>query len=171
MNCIRRGGNVFLIVFKTRHALLLPGGRILRPPCGRNQDAEQARRISDSWPQTRHDRERELIQVRTQPRVVRVREQSAHADIPRQRAELQSVHNRDSKTASAGSGQALALDARRPNTVRVRGLVTNMSVACLGTFPALQRAMDCPRSRIVPDFAPAVSFPLHIHMIPSYGHV
>jgi hypothetical protein len=171
MNCIRRGGNVFRIVFKTRHALLLPGGRILRPPCGRNQGAEQARRISDSWPQTRLGHERDLIQVRTQSRVVRVREQSAHADIPRQRAGLQLVQNHDSKTVSVGSGQALALDARCPNTVRVRGLSTNMSMVCPGAFPALQRAMDCPRSRIVADFVPAVSFLLHIQMIPSYGHV
>ena len=171
MNCIRRGGNVFLIVFKTRHALLLPGGRILRPPCGRNQGAERARRISDSWPQTRLGHERDLIQVRTQSRVVRFREQSAHALNPRQRAGQQSVHNRDSKTASTGSDQAMALDARRPNTVRVRGLATNMNLVCLGTFPVRQRAMDCPRSLIVVDFVPAVSFALHIQLIPSYGHV
>ena len=162
---------MFLIVFKTRHALLLPGGRILRPPCGRNQGAERARRISDSWPQTRLGHERELIQVRTQSRVVRVREQSAHADIPRQRAGLQSVQNHDSKTVSTGSGQALVLDARHPNTVRVRGLATKMNLVCLGTFPAPQFAMDCPRFRIIPDFVPAVSFPLHIQIIPSYGHV
>lgn len=162
---------MFPIMFKTRHALLLPGGRNLRPRCGRNQGAERARRISDSWPQTRLGRERELIQVRTQPRVVRVREQSAHAEIPRQRAGLKSVHSHDSKTTSAGNGLALALDARRPNTVRVRGLATNMNLVCLGTFPARQRAMDYPRSRIVADFMPAVSFPLHIQMIPSYGHV
>ena len=162
---------MFLIVFKTRHALLLPGGRILRPPCGRNQGAEQSRRISDSWPQTRLGHERELIQVRTQSRVVRVREQSAHADIPRQRAGLQSVQNHDSKTVSTGSGQALALDVRRPNTVRVRGLAAKMNLVCLGTFLARQRAMDYPRSRIVADFVPAVSFPLHIQIIPSYGHV
>ena len=162
---------MFPIMFKTRHALLLPGGRILRPPCGRNQGAEQARCITNSWPQTRLGRERELIQVRKQSRVVRVREQSAHAGIPRQRAGLQSVRNHDSKTDSTGSDQALALDARRPKTVRVRGLATNRSLDCLGTVPARQRAMDCPRSRIVPDFAPAVSFSLHIQMIPSYGHV
>lgn len=171
MNCIRRGGSVFPIVFKTRHALLLPGGRILRPPCGRNQGAERARCISDSWPQTRLGHERDLIQVRTQSRVVRVRDQSAPAAIPRQRAGLQSVQNHDSKTVSTGSGQALALDARRPNTVRVRGLATNMNLVCLGTFPTRQRAMNYPRSRIVAEFVPAVSFLLHIQMIPSYGHV
>lgn len=171
MSCIRRGGNVFLIMFRTRHALLLPRGRILRPPGGRNQGAEQSHRISDSWPQTRLGHERELIRVRTQSRAVRVREQSAHALNPRQRTGQQSVRNHDSKTTSAGSDQAMALDARRPNTVRVRGLATNMNLVCLGTFPARKRAMDCPRSRIIPDFVPAVSFPLHIQMIPSYGHV
>jgi hypothetical protein len=63
------------------------------------------------------------------------------------------------------------LDARHPNTVRVRGLATNMNLVCLGTFPARQRAMDCPRSRIVAEFVPAVGFPLHIQLIPSYDHV
>ena len=162
---------MFPIMFETRHALLLPGGRIPRPQSGRSQGAEQARCVPNSWPQTRRGRERELIQVRTQPRFFRVREQSAHTLIPRQQAGQQSVRSCDSNTASTGRDQALVLATSCPNTVRVRGVATNISSVCLGIFHATQRAMACPRSSIVVDITPDIRFPVQIKMIPSYDYV
>ena len=75
-NWCNRGGNVFLIMFKTGQALLLPGGRSSSPRNGRETGAEQPRNVTGSWPQTRHFHEIEPVQDRTQPRVSHVHEQS-----------------------------------------------------------------------------------------------
>ena len=45
---------MFLIMFKTRHALPLVGTRILRPRTSRGETAQCPRDIAAEWPVTRH---------------------------------------------------------------------------------------------------------------------
>jgi hypothetical protein len=162
---------VYLIMFKTRHALLLPGGRFLSPRNGRDEGAEQPRNEMDSWPQTRRFREREQARHRTRAKTVHVHEQSATALNPRQRTGQQTVRIRVLASASTVRKQASAQSTRYPQVVRSLELSVPMNSPQTGIALAFHQAANCPRRRIVVVIAPQVSFHIHVQIIPVYVHI
>ena len=111
---------MFPIMFKTGQALLLPGGRSWSPRHGRETGAEQPRKVTGSWPQTRHFHDIELIQDRTQACVGHVREQSVIAFSPRHESHPRTIRVRAQATASIVSEQAAAAVVNQPQTGRSR---------------------------------------------------
>ena len=71
---------MFQIMFKSGHALPLPGGRFSWPRIGRGGGAERLRNRHCSWPQTRPGDGHEPVQFRPRTQTVRVREQSVNTD-------------------------------------------------------------------------------------------
>ncbi len=165
------GGRMFPIMFKTRHALPLPGGRFSWPRIGRGGGAERLRNMYRSWPQTRHGHGHDPVQCQPRTQYVRVRKQSASAFCPRQQSRSQTVRIHGQAMASIVHGltTATVLDVPQPGQ------------SCEPTKPA-----NLPKSRFVRSRRPAMyyarrrialsawasaNFPVQIQMIPIYEHV
>ena len=159
---------MFLIMFRTGHALLLPGGRFSSPRSGRGASAEQPRNIGNSWPQTRPFRKRGQSQCRAWTQIIRVREQSTSAFRSRQQAWQQIVHIRELSTAFTGRNRGLAAYIQCPQSVRRHELSTPVSLPQTGIGRAFQQATSRPRHRIAVSALPPTSFPVHIQIIPAY---
>ena len=161
---------MFFIVFETRHALpLRVEGFHVREVSAVNPHNRHA--MTHSWPQTRpfHGHEQSQYSPRTQ--TFHGREQSASAFSPRPQTWPRTVRTRDHATSSIVRDQVLAMDTRCPHTVR--GLELSMSaISPLSDLdPACGRTNECPRRRLmVSTFRPA-SFPIHIRISPTYGHI
>jgi len=162
---------VFLIMFKTGHALLLPGGRFLSPRTGRDKGVEPPRTITNSWPQTRRFHEHEQARYRTRIETARVHEQSAPAFNSRQRAGQQTARIHELTSASIVRKLASARSTRFPQTVRGLELSASTASSQFGIFHDDIQAEDRLRHRIAVSISVPVSFPVHIQNIPVYGHV
>ena len=77
---------MFLIMFKTGHALLLPGGRFLSPRSGRGLDAECPRHRPACWPWPCPVRDRVQSETSPQPRLDRNQSVSVVVSGPRMSA-------------------------------------------------------------------------------------
>ena len=159
---------MFLIMFKTGHALLLPGGRVSSARNGREVSAQKSHSGMASWPQTRHSHEHEQAQVRAQSRIGHVREVSATTFNPRPWTRQHTVRSRHSISALTARKQASALDTTSPQTVRVRELATGTIMVSPETFRVSKQATNYPRSSISEAFAQTLNFPVHIKPIPPY---
>lgn len=148
-------------MFKTRHALLLPGGRFLCPRLYRGECAKQPRDMNRSRPQPRHVRDREQPECSPQSRLIRVREQSAIAVSPRQHAGTQSVDFHDQATVLTVRDLALAtgIDTPGPDSVAAK----NSPPACV--IREFEPAEHCPRHCIPITILPPVHFRVHIRNI------
>jgi len=162
---------VFFIMFKTRHALLLPGGRFLSPRNGRDEGAKQPRNKMDSWPQTRRFREREQARYRTRTEFVHVREQSVAAFNPRQQARQQTVRIHEPATALIVRQQASARSTRYPQTVcRLGQSASGISpLTTIGRKP--RQTKNGPGRHIIVSMFTPISFPVHIRQIPAHVHI
>jgi hypothetical protein len=162
---------VFLIMFNTGHALLLPGGRFLSPRHGREVGAKQSRKITGSWPQTRHFQENELVQDRAQPRVSHVRERSVTAFNLRQQSRSQTVRGLARATASIIRERAAAANPNCPQ----RGRSREQSTFANGSRTQFVRdpgpATIDPHFRIVVSAWVTAGFPVFIQIISRYEHV
>ena len=159
---------MFLIMFRTGHALLLPGGRFLSPRSGRGESARQPRNIGDSWSQTRPFHEHEQAQCRTWTRIIRVREQSKYMFCPHPRARQGTGRIRALSTAFTRHSQELAAYIQCPQTVRRHEWSTPISLPQTNIGLVFQQATNRPRHRISVSIFPPTSFPVHIHSIPIY---
>ena len=159
---------MLLIMFRTGHALLLPGGRFSRPRSGRGASAEQPRNIGNSWPQTRLFHEHGQAKCRTRTRIIRVHEQSISAFCPHPRIRLQTVHIRDFSAAFTRRNRGLAADIQCPQTVRRHELSTPTSLPQPGIGFVFQHATNRSRHRIAVSILPPISFPVHIQISPTY---
>jgi hypothetical protein len=162
---------VFLIMFKTGQALLLPGGRFSGPRHGREAGAEQPRTVTGSWPQTRHFREIELVQYRTQPRVGHVREQSVIAFNPRHQSHPRTVRVHAQATASIVREQAAAAVVNRPQTIRSRKQSSAANWSQTQFVRDREPAMSDPRRSIGVSAWVSANFPVFIQIISLYEHV
>jgi hypothetical protein len=162
---------VFLIMFNTGHALLLPGGRFLSPRHGRETGAEQPRTIKVAWPHTRHIHESELVQDRTQPRFGQVHKQSVTALRPRPQSRSQTVRVLAQATVSIVRELAAAADVNCPQAVlnREQSTVVNWSRTKFVRERG-QAKSGSPRSIAVSAWASA-NFPVFIQIISPYEHV
>lgn len=153
---------MFLIMFKTTHALLLPGGRFLRPRNSRGEAVNQSRNMNCSRPQTRHVREYEQAQDRSQSRSIHVREQSASAFSPRPQARQQPVRIRDHGAVSTGSAREAATDANRPQSGRRREMFASEVSTRTGIRRKSELTTNRPWRDIVVATAPPTTFPVLI---------
>lgn len=138
---------MFLIMFKTRHALPLPGGRFLRPRIGRGMGAEQLRNMNCLWPQTRPIRELRQPPSRAHKLIVRVRERSAVASNSWQQARSQAARIRDGAMAVTVREQGLAMAIRCSRAIRCHNLSTPANSAKILTIRQFQPATNSSRHR------------------------
>ena len=162
---------MFLIAFKTRHALLLPGGRFLSPRYGREEGAEQPRNEIDLWPHALRFHIRELVQYRPQTETVRDCEKSVTAINPRQWAGQRTVRIRDHAMVSTRRDLALSAITNYPQTVRSLELSRQTNSPQTRIVLASQQATNSPVRRIEVAITPQVSFPVRFQFIPAYVHV
>lgn len=158
-------------MFKIGQALLLPGGRSSSPRHGRETGAEQPRKVTGSWPQTRHFHESELGQDRTQSRIGHVREQSLIAFSPRHESHPRTVLVCAQATVSIVREQAAAAILNRPQTGRSREQSPSANWSQTQFVPDRGLAKSNPRRCIGVSAGASANFPVFIQIIPTYEHV
>jgi hypothetical protein len=162
---------VFLIMFKSGHALPLAGARLLRPRGGRGGHAEQPREVSGSWPRARQIRDHDSAGNRTRTQTVRVRELSVSAFSPRKQACPQTVRVPGNAADSTVRESAAATDSIYPQTVRSRELSTSPNWSRAQFVREHVPATNCPLRCITVSILPPIIFPVHIRITPAYDLV
>ena len=170
-SCCNSGGSVYLIMFKTRHALLLPGGRILRPRSGRNNRAEQPRNGTAFWPQTRHIHEPGQARYKTRTRTIRVRIQSAGAFSPGVQSRSRFGRAFGSETTSPCPKLGTGAEELGQQTVRILGQSEFLTPFLPGTFHEIARPSRRSSQRIAVDAELPISFQVRVRILPTYDHV
>lgn len=159
---------MFLIMFKTGHALPLAGARLLRPRGSRGGHAEHPREVSGSWPRTRQIHDRDSVENRTRTQTVRVRELSVSAFSPRKQARPRTVRVLGNAAASTVLEPAAATDSNCPQPVRRRELSTSPNWSRAQSVREDGPATNCPRRCIAVSILQPISFPVRIQPIPAY---
>ncbi len=159
---------MFLIMFKTGHALPLAGARLLRPRIGRSEHAEYPRNVSGSWPQTRQIRDLDSVENRPRAQSVRVREQSVSAFSPRPQSRSQTVRVLGKAAASIVRELAAATATDCPQTLRSRELSTSTNSQSARTDREHGLARSHPRRCLVVSIPPPIHFPVRIQINPAY---
>ena len=159
---------MFLIMFKTGHALPLAGARLLRPRGNRGEHAEYPRQVSGLSPRARQLRDHDSAENKTRTQTARVREQSVSAFSPRKQARPRTIHVRAQATALIVREQAVAVDADCPQTVRSRELSTSPNWSRTHSVRERGPAKNCPHHRIAVSILPPINFPVCIQTIPAY---
>jgi len=162
---------VFLIMFKTGHALPLAGARLLRPRSSRGERAEQPREVSGSWPRIRQIRDLDSAENRTRTQTVRVRELSVSAFSPRKQAHPRTSRVFGKATASRVLKSAAATAINCPQTVRSRELSTPTNWSRTQSVRERGPAKNCPHRRIAVSILQPINFPVRIQTIPAYDLV
>ena len=162
---------MFLIMFKTGHALPLAGARLLCPRDSRGEHAEYPREVGGSWPRARQIRDLDSAASRTRTQTVRVREQSMSAFSPRKQARPRTVRVLGNATASIVREPAAATDSNCPQPVRSRELSTSPNWSWAQSVREHGPATNCPRRRITVSILPPIIFPVHIRITPAYDLV
>ena len=162
---------MFLIMFKTGHALPLAGARLLRPRGSRGEHAEYPREVSGSWPRARQIRDLDSVVNRTRTQTVRVREQSMSAFSPRKQARPRKGRVLGNAAASTVRESAAATDSNCPQTVRSRELSTSSNWSRAQSVRERGPATNCRRGCIAVSILPPIIFPVHIHITPAYDLV
>jgi hypothetical protein len=162
---------VFLIMFKTGHALPLASARLLRPRSNRGEHAGHPREVSGLWPRARQIRDLDSAVNRTRTQTVRVREQSMSAFRPRKQARPQTVRVLGNAAASTVREPAVATDSNCPQPVRSRELSMSPNWSRTQSVREHGPAMNCPRRCIAVSILPPVIFPVHIRITPAYDLV
>lgn len=162
---------MFPIMFKSGQALLLPGGRSWSPRHGRETGAEQPRKVTGSWPQTRHFHDIELIQDRTQPRIGHVHDQSLIPFSPRHESHPRTIRVRAQATASIVSEQAAAAVVNQPQTGRSRKQSSSANWSQTQFVRDSGPATIDSRPRIVVSAWVTANFPVFTQTISPYEHI
>ena len=162
---------MFLIMFKTGHALPLAGARLLRPRSNRGEHAEHPREMNGSWPRARQIRDRDLVGEMTCPRIVHVREQSVSAFSPRKQARPRTGRVLGHAAASTVRESAAATDSNWPQIVRSRELSTSANWSRTQSVREHGPVTICPRRCIAVSILPPIIFQVRIQTIPAYDLV
>ena len=162
---------MFLIMFKTGHALPLAGARLLRPRGSRGEHAEHPRKVSGLWPRARQIRDRDSAENSTRTQTVRVREQSMSAFSPRKQARPRTGRVLGNAMASTVREPAVVTDSNCPQTVHSREPSTSANWPRAQSVREHGPATNCPRHRIAVSILPPISFPVRIQPIPAYDLV
>ena len=162
---------MFLIMFKTGHALPLAGARLLRPRGSRGEHAEHPRKVSGSWPRARQIRDLDSAENRSQTQTDRVRELSVSTFSPRKQARPQTSHVFGNAAASTLREPAADTDSDCPWTVRSRKLSTSPNWSRAQSVREHGPATNYPRRGIAVSILPPIIFPVHIRITPAYDLV
>ena len=127
---------MFLIMFKTGHALPLRKRRTWCPRISRGGHAEYPRKINRSWTWYWPVHGLDSAGDRTRTGTFRVREQAAYAFSPQQQSWPRTIHVHAQATDSIVRHQATVADENCPQTVRSREQSTS---------PNWPRTRFCPR--------------------------
>lgn len=159
---------MFLIMFKTGHALPLAGATLLRPRSNRGEHAEYPRKVSDVRPQTRQIRDPDSVERRTQTQIVHVRELSLPAFNPRKQARPQTVRVFGNAAASTVREPAAVTSLNCPQTVRSREASTSANSQSARTVREHEPTRSHLRRRVVAAILPPTHFPVRIQINPAY---
>ena len=159
---------MFLIMFKTGHALPLAGARLLRPRGSRGEHAERPREMSGSWPRARQIRDLDSAVNRTRTQTVRVHELSMSAFSPRKQARPRTGRVLGNAAASTVRESAAATATHCPQTVRSLELATFANSSCPRTVREPRQATNCPRRCIAVSVLSPISFLVRIQTIPAH---
>jgi hypothetical protein len=132
------GGSVFLIMFKTGHALPLVKTRFSCPRVGRGQGRGWLRNMYCSWPQTRPVRELEQPSHRAHKRVFSIHKRSTLTFNSWQQIRLQTARIRDDAMATKVRNPAAAMAIKSPQAIRSRDLSTPANSPRISTIRELQ---------------------------------
>ena len=167
MRCWSKGGSVLVIMFKAGHALPLVDTRLLRPRSSRDESADCPREVCGSWPRTRQIRDLDSGGDRPRTETFRVHELSVSAFSPRQQPWPRTIHVHAQATALIVPGQATAVDAECPQTVRSLELSTTANWSRPQSVRERGLAKSCPRRCVAVSILPPIHFPIHVRIIPS----
>ena len=159
---------MFLIMFKTGHALPLAGARLLRPRGNRGEHAECPHEVSGSWPRARQIPDHDSVENKTRTQTFRVCEQSVSAFSPRKQARPRTVCVLGNAAASTVLEPAAATDSNCPQPVRSRELSTSPNWSRTHSVREHGPAKNCPHHRIAVSILPPINFPVCIQTIPAY---
>ena len=159
---------MFLIMFKTGHALPLAGARLLRPRGSRGEHAEHPREVGGSWPRVRQIRDHDSAKNKTRTQTVRVREQSVSAFSPREQARPRTSRVLGNAADSGVREWAAATDSNCPQTVCSRELSTSSNWSRTHSVRERGPAKNCPHHRIAVSILPPINFPVRIQTIPAH---
>ena len=162
---------MFLIMFKTGHALPLAGARLLCPRMSRGEHAEYPREVSGSWPRARQIRDLDSTEDRTRAQSVRVREQSVSAFSPRPQSRPRTGCVLGNAATATAREPAAVTDANCPQTVRSRELSTSANSQGAKTVREHGLAKNCPNHRIAVSILPSIHFQVRIQINPAYDLV
>lgn len=165
------GGRMFQIIFKSGHALPLPGGRFSCPRIGRGEGREGLRNMYRSWPRTRHSHRHDLAQCRTRTQTVHVREQSASASDPCQQSRSQTVREHGLATNSIIHERATVAVANFPQSGQSREQSMRANWSRTRFVRSRKPAMNHARHDIAVSAWASENFPVQIQTIPTYDHV
>jgi hypothetical protein len=129
---------VFLIIFKTGHALLLPRGRFLSPRSGRGLVAECPRHSPANRPWPCPVRHRGQSENSPHPRHDRVRVQSVTISWPSPHPRPQLVHIRGRVRAANVRTRPVSVNSPCPRPARSLAQSTTVSSPC--SWPVSDRA-------------------------------
>ena len=159
---------MFLIMFKTGHALPLAGARLLRPRGSRGEHAEYPCEVSGSWPRARQIRDLGSAGNRARTQTVRVREQSMSAFSPRTQPRPRTGRDLGNAAASTVREPAAATATNGPQPVRSLELSTSANSPCPRTVREPRQATNCPRRCIAGSVLSPISFLVRIQTIPAH---
>jgi hypothetical protein len=145
MNCCNKGGNVFLIMFKTGQALLLRQRRMLRSRSGRGLDAECPRHSPARRPWPCPVRNRVQSANSPCPRPDHARSQAVSVSSPRPQPRPPSVHVRDRVRAANVRIQPVSANYPCPRPVRSGAQSMTVSSPCSWTVRNRVESAKCPR--------------------------
>ena len=159
---------MFLIMFKTRHALPLRKRRTWCPRMSRGGHAEYPRKINRSWTWHRPVHGLDSAGDRTRTRTFRVREQAAYAFSPHQQSWPRTIRVHAQATASIVREHAAATDVNCPQTVRSREQSTSANWSWTQTVRDRGLAKNYPHRCIVVSILPSIKFQVHVRIIPAH---
>ncbi len=162
---------MFLIMFKTGHALPLAGARLLRPRGSRGEHTEYPRKVSGGRPQTRQIRDLDSVGERPCPRTVHAHGQFVSAFSPRTQARPRTGRVLGGATASTVREPAAATATNCPQTVRCRELSASPNWSQAQCVRERGPVTNCPRRCIAVSILPPIIFPVRIQTITAYDLV
>jgi hypothetical protein len=159
---------VFLIMFKTGHALPLRQRRTWCPRMSRGGHAECPHKMGHSWTWHRPVHWLDSARNRTRTGTFRVREQSVSAFSPRQQSCPRTIHVHAQATASIVRERAAAADVNCPQTVHSHELSTSVNWLRTQSVRRHGLARNYPCRCIAVSILPPINFPVHVRIIPAH---
>ena len=171
VNWNNEGGSVFLIMFKTRHALPLVKTMFSCPRIGRGEGRGWLRDMHRSWPQTRSFHELEQPTHRARQRIFHVCVRFVSAFKPWEQPSSQIFRICDYAMTATVLAQASAMDINCPLTIHGLDPFTPANPSRTRIRHKLQLAKNSLRCCNVPSASWPAIFPARIQIIPNHEYV